>query len=155
MDKARPSTEKTPQREKALFLEALAEIGVVSYAASAAGVERSTPYVWRKKDPEFAAAWDSALEESIDALEVEARRRALVGTDKPVFYQGKECGRVREYSDTLMCFLLTANRPEKYRKRVSMESNVDMRLTSNVEALPEEHLDALLAGEERVDDDDD
>ena len=41
-----------------------------------------------------------------DALEAEARRRAVEGVRKPVFYQGVICGWVGEYSDTLLIFLL-------------------------------------------------
>ena len=51
--------------------------------------------------------------------EDEAVRRAHDGVDEPVFYQGKACGVVRKYSDTLLIFLLKGRRPEKYRDRPS------------------------------------
>ena len=51
-------------------------------------------------------------------------RRASEGTLKPVFYQGKMCGEIREYSDTLLIFLLKARRPETYRERSDINSTV-------------------------------
>lgn len=56
-----------------------------------------------------------------DALEDEAIRRASQGTLKPVFYQGVQCGEVREYSDTLMMFMLKARRPERFKERSATE----------------------------------
>lgn len=34
-----------------------------------------------------------------------------------MFYQGEQCGTIREYSDTLAIFLLKAHKSEKYRER--------------------------------------
>lgn len=105
------------------FLDELSKCGNVKDACAAAGVGRRTAYDWRAKDPEFAQAWDSALDEAADTMEREAFRRAVEGIEKPVFGslgRGEgtgEVGRVREYSDTLLIFLLKAARPEKYRER--------------------------------------
>jgi len=38
-----------------------------------------------------------------------------------VYYQGKPCGVVTEYSDTLLIFLMKGAMPEKYKDRVSNE----------------------------------
>jgi hypothetical protein len=54
-------------------------------------------------------------EEAIGGLEDEAVRRAYEGWLKPVFYQGRQCGAVRRYSDKLLMFLLKGWRPERYR----------------------------------------
>ena len=35
----------------------------------------------------------------------------------PVYYQGKEVGQIRKFSDTLLIFLLKGARPETYRER--------------------------------------
>ena len=56
--------------------------------------------------------------------EAEAHRRAFQGTTKPVFFQGGECGEIREYSDGLAQFLLKAHRPEKYRERSQVDNNI-------------------------------
>lgn len=68
--------------------------------------------------------WETALDEALrsatiqaEQLESEAIRRAYEGVDKPVFYKGKECGAIREFSDTLMMFLLKGMMPAKYRDR--------------------------------------
>ncbi|OOQ57160.1 hypothetical protein BC343_16705 [Mucilaginibacter pedocola] len=42
---------------------------------------------------------------------------AIHGTDKPVYHGGKLIGKVKDYSDTLLMFLLKAKRPETYKDR--------------------------------------
>lgn len=75
----------------------------------------------RKEDTKFADGWESALDEGMDWLELEARRRAVEGTLKPVYQGGKKVGTVREYSDILLIFLLKGGKPDKYRERRSIE----------------------------------
>jgi hypothetical protein len=53
------------------FLESLRATGVVARACRAAGVSSTEAYTRRKSDPDFANAWDNALEDSYDALEAE------------------------------------------------------------------------------------
>lgn len=108
-----------------LFLEALSQYGNVSAAARHAGVSRNFVYSQRGTDAQFAAQWDHALTLGTEGLEDEARRRAFEGTtrEQPYFYKGDEVGRVviREYSDTLLIFLLKAHKPEKYRETIRQE----------------------------------
>ncbi|HWQ34318.1 MAG TPA: terminase [Blastocatellia bacterium] len=109
-------TKWTPEKER--FLKKLRLTGGnVSRAARAARVSRSTVYFWRDEDSDFAKAWDDAIEEGLDDLEQEARRRAFKGTKKPVYQGGRLAGYVQEYSDTLLIFLLKGGRPKKYRER--------------------------------------
>ena len=96
------------------FLDDLAENGNVTNAAAAARVSRQTAYDYREIDLDFRGRWEEALERGVAALEIEARRRALHGTNKPVYYLGKQVGEIREYSDTLTIFLLKAHRPDTY-----------------------------------------
>src|SRR3982751_4565322 len=96
------------------FLSALGQTCNVVSACRAARVSRRTAYYHREKFPRFRDAWDDAIEDAVDLMEAEARRRAVDGTDRPVFYKGKQVGAIREYSDKLLIFLLKANRPEKY-----------------------------------------
>src|SRR4051794_28958869 len=103
------------------FLDRLAETSNVAAACRHAGISRQTAYVNKAANAEFAALWDQAIEDATDDLELEARRRAKDGCEKPVFYQGEECGSVREYSDTLMIFLLKAHRPDKYRENSRLD----------------------------------
>ncbi len=99
------------------FLTALRDGATVAGACKEAKIGRSTAYDWRGKDKAFATAWDEALEDGTDALEDEAKRRAVEGVAEPVFYQGKKVATVRKYSDTLLMFLLKGRRPEKFKDR--------------------------------------
>lgn len=99
------------------FLAAFAECGSVLLAASAAGVSRRSHSRWLQGCEEYRQAFDDAREDAADALAAEARRRAVEGVEKPVFYKGEQVGSVRQYSDTLLIFLLKAAKPEKYGDR--------------------------------------
>ncbi len=101
LDSAADAAPFTPPHER--FLAALGEGLSVAGAAKLAGVGRQTVYDWRKRDGEFAAAWDDAIETGTDNLEDEARRRPM------------------STSDTLMIFLLKARRPDKYKERRASE----------------------------------
>lgn len=83
---------------KKAFLTALENCGTIRTAANAAGVHYTTVYREKKDDPDFAAAWDNAIEVAADTLEDEARKRAFAG------------------SDVLLIFLLKGMRPEKFRE---------------------------------------
>lgn len=100
---------------KRRFLKELAEHGNIGESARVAGVSRQGPYVWAEADPEFKAAWEEAQENAIDKLELEARRRAEVGVEEPIYQGGKLVGYKTRYSDGLLEFVLGGLRPEKYR----------------------------------------
>lgn len=110
----------TPEKEAAFFA-ALADTANVTRACKAVDIARQTAYDRREADAGFAARWEKALQLGVEGLEDEATRRAFEGTDKPVFYEGRPCGTIREYSDTLTIFLLKAHKPEKYRERYDVE----------------------------------
>ena len=118
-----------------VFLEHLAVTGNVTQSASVARITRPGAYKARKADAAFAEAWDIAEEDAIQQLELEARRRAFEGFDKPVFHAGEQCGLIRQYSDVLMMFLLKAHRPDRYRDRVSLDhgGSVDTSGTQRIE----------------------
>lgn len=98
-----------------VFLAHLARTGNVQASCDRAKIGRRTAYDRREGDPEFRSAWEDAERIAVEVLEEEARRRAVDGTLRPVFHQGAKCGAVREYSDTLLIFLLKARDP-KYRE---------------------------------------
>jgi hypothetical protein len=106
-------TKWTPRRE-GLFLDVLRSTGNISAAARAAGVNRKAATTHKKLSSPFSDLWDNALEESLDALEGELRRRALEGTSKPVYYAGKECGSTVNFNDNLGMFLLKSRRSQVY-----------------------------------------
>jgi hypothetical protein len=125
------------------FLDAFRLTGNHAAACRAAGIDRATPYRARASDPAFAAAYQDALDDATDGLELEAIRRGRDGVDEPVIYQGQLCGvwvgangdvvardtpgarlvplTVKKYSDALLLALLKARRPEKFRDNVKME----------------------------------
>ena len=84
----------------------LAETGNVTNSCYVAKITRPGAYKSRNNDEAFAEAWDVAEEDAIQKLELEARRRAYEGVQKPVFHAGEEYGRINQYSDVLMMFCL-------------------------------------------------
>ena len=112
---------------KPLFLDTLRGTGNVRLAASNADVARQVAYRARDSSPTFRADWDEALEEARELLEAEARRRAAVGVEEPVFYKGAVVGHIRKYSDNLLMFLLKAHWPDKFRENVSVDQRVSGR----------------------------
>lgn len=114
-------TRRTVEKQRDAFLDALAQTANVSAACKAAKVPRRTAYDWKDADPEFRKAWDAALELGTDALEDEAVRRAHEGTLKPVYQGGKKVGTIREYSDTLLIFMLKGRRPDRFKDRMAAE----------------------------------
>ncbi len=134
-------TSRTPKK-RADFLEALSECGNIKKSAKKTKISRDTVYRWRREDEEFAKAWDEALELGIDALEDEAMRRAVDGYLKPVFHGGKKVGSVREYSDTLLIFLLKGRRPERYAERRNVKWNGAPAIER---PSPQDEVDAMIA----------
>ena len=70
---------KFTKDRREVFLRALAETGIVTIAAGAAGITRARAYQVRQQDQGFATAWDEAEQRAADALEAEAWRRAVSG----------------------------------------------------------------------------
>jgi len=111
----------TPER-LAGFCAALSSSGAnVRVACAAVSITADTAYKWRGLYPAFARAWDEAKELGLNLLESECTRRAYEGTLVPVVHNGVVLGWTVEYSDRLARFLLTANRPEKYRRVVHID----------------------------------
>lgn len=124
-------TKLTPKKRRAwkpIFLQALRASPNVTAAARSAGLSREHVYNTRERDATFAKQWDDALEQSTDKAVGEAYRRAVKGVLKPVFGSlggnkgNGQIGKVREFSDTLMIFLLKAHRPEIYRERIEIDN---------------------------------
>lgn len=109
-----PARKSFTRARRELFLETLRATGNVSEAAKAAGISRSRVYQVRGESQSFAGAWDDAVSAVEDRIESEAVRRAVEGVEEPYYYQGKECGTVRKYSDALLMFLLKTRCPERY-----------------------------------------
>jgi hypothetical protein len=98
------------------FLEELAETGAVAIAAERAGLHRSTLYDLRRRNKDFAARWDAALQLGLDRLQDHAVVRATVGDETPVWQAGRQVGSIRKPDSRLLQFLLKAHRPEVYAR---------------------------------------
>jgi hypothetical protein len=121
------------------FLATLAATGNVGVASEACKLYRTTPYQWKKKDPEFSKQWDEALDSAADAAEEEVRRRAVDGWEEPVFYQGEVVGHTRKFSDRMLELYIKALRPEKFREKQIGDGAVLIQINGmdNVKALRE------------------
>jgi hypothetical protein len=106
----------TPQKLTA-FLHHLGRTGSVTYAAIRTGLKRNTLYKLKATDPDFGARWAEALDLGVERLQDDAMRRALHGTERAVFRNGRQVGSVRQYDNRLLQFLLRAHRPEIYGDR--------------------------------------
>lgn len=77
------------------------------------------PAEWARKDPEFKARWQEALEEgrkyAIQRAERTLYERAIDGWNEPVFHRGYPTGHYqRKLSNTLLIFWLKCNKPTIY-----------------------------------------
>lgn len=118
-------TIRTPENATK-FLAILGESGSVSKACEEAGIARNSAYLWRRDDAGFKKQWDLAVEFAGDLLEAEGFRRGHDGYDKPVFQGGQLVGVVREYSDTLLIFLLKGLKRERYGDKVDHNHKVTL-----------------------------
>ena len=170
MGKAISKTGRRVQRpltaaRKRAFLDELRRHGIVAESARVASPHSrarhgaaSTFRQERQRDPQFAADWDSAVEEADARLLMEAHRRAVEGTERGIFQrgtqattsQGKPATEV-QYSDRLMELLLKARFPNEFIERRAIEHSgqVDhamrglMITPSDLLALSELHRDQL------------
>src|ERR1041385_5489923 len=110
------------KKNREAFLKALDDArGNVSDACEAIGIGRTAAYKWKSENESLSVEWDDIVDKHMDALESEIYRRAFEGCNKPVFYQGDQCGSVTEYSDALAQFILKAHRPNKDRENSKIE----------------------------------
>lgn len=99
------------------FLLHLGRTGSVTFAATRAGLSRRALYKHRTADEAFAGYWEEALNLGVERLQDDAMRRALEGTARAVFRNGKQVGSVQQFDNRLLQFLLKAHRPETYGER--------------------------------------
>ena len=116
--KAKQPTESEWQQ---VFLRTLAGTANVSLSCKKAKISRVMAYKERRLNPNFATAWQDAIEDAVDALEQEARRRAMGWREAIFDEEGNVVRYILKYSDGLMIALLKAHRPEKYRENFTHE----------------------------------
>ena len=143
---------RSTKKRKKEFLLKLEQTASMTRAAKLSKVPRRTVYDWIDNDEEFAKDLEKSKLIAVEALEDEAVRRAFEGTVRPIYQGGKEVGKIREYSDTLMVMLMKGNLPEKYKERFSGELTgkgggpIKSQHTSELDItqLPTEVLQALM-----------
>ena len=116
---------KTTEEFKEAFVTLLGSLPNITACCRLLNIAVQNVRIARINDPKFDEDVKAAIEEGVDMLEEEARRRAVDGVLKPVFFQGEPCGNVREYSDQLLIALLKANRPKKYNPGVNVKFGGD------------------------------
>lgn len=84
------------------FIKSLRAVPNVKVACKAAGINRWTAYRHRKDNPQFAALWQDALDQSIDELEGRAFEIALHGDQQS------------HATCQLITWLLRCHKPETY-----------------------------------------
>lgn len=104
------------------FMQTLAMTGCVRDACRVAGMSNVSAYRLRRKSPEFAAAWDRALDHASLSLKAAAWARAVIGVEEPIVHGGKIVGMRRKFSDTLLRMLLQAADPETFGRKGAGEN---------------------------------
>jgi hypothetical protein len=126
------------QRNWRTFFETLAATRNATRAAQEAGISRITAYKWRQRPgpmgDRIRQLWDEALSVNLDVLEAEARRRATEGVERLRFDRRGDAlvdprtGKVykeKEFSDTLLIFLLKAYDPARFDRDKRMHLSSD------------------------------
>lgn len=128
-------TTPTPEQQ-ARYVRLLRDTGSKRVAAEAIGFTSGTMKRLREGSIEFDELCQEAEDDAADALEVEARRRALEGVVRSKvlgFKEDYEIVEERHYSDALLVKLLEANNPAKFTNRSKTEiSNPDGSLAAQI-----------------------
>lgn len=114
------------------FLAALAQYGVVTHAADAAGVSRYVAYDLRSAAPDFAKSWDDAREQCLDRLERLAIERVEQGWEEPVYQGGAMVGTIRKFSERLHERLLESGGRFRRNVEISGPGGSPLNLGPNV-----------------------
>lgn len=118
---ATPAKKNPFARWSRLFLNELAATSNVTAAARQAKITTASAYEARRAQPEFNRAWQRALCEGYDHLEMELLRRLRDGEIKPA--SGAKRG-VRTFDNATALRLLAAHREAAQRQR-AVHSNED------------------------------
>jgi hypothetical protein len=114
---------------KDVYLDALRAGKLETTARKFAGVTRAQVEQERLVNPLFAEDEECARELTTDLLEEEAIRRAKDGIDKPVYYKGELVDTMKEYSDSLLQFLLKGRRRQVYGDKTEHLGNSALQIS--------------------------
>ena len=96
-----PSNAFTPALQ-AYFLHRLSERGNVRLACRQTGISPQTAYLFKRRDPRFAAGWAAANVLAHAYCEAVIADRAIDGIEEKVYYHGEEVGMRRRFDTRLM-----------------------------------------------------
>jgi hypothetical protein len=105
------------------FLDLVAEGGRVCRACEALEWDFHKIRNRSRRDPKFRELYFRARSVGVKVMEEEAVRRAYEGVVVPKNMGKHGIVEVREYSDTLLMFILRASRPNKYREQKVIQDN--------------------------------
>jgi hypothetical protein len=109
----RPILNLELQPRQKIFLAAFEAHLSIKRAAQIARIACRTHYRWLQ-DATYEEAFEQMKLLAVTRLEYELLKRATIGWEEPVFYQGRQCGSVRRFSDSAAMFLLRHWMPERY-----------------------------------------
>ena len=114
--------------KKRAFLAAFATCGHVVAASKKARVSWTSHYNWLKDEDgaAYTEAFNRAREIAGDIAEGEIYRRAFLGFDHPVIYEGQITTTYKTYSDSLAMFFLKGLKPERYRENLNLSGSVGL-----------------------------
>lgn len=114
-----------------IFLAELASTSNVAASARKAGINSSTAYEARRSDPEFNRAWQQALCEGYDYLELELLGRLRSGEVKPP--SGAKRG-VRSFDNAIAFRLLLAHREAAAQQRAIRDNQDADAILASIDA---------------------
>ncbi len=120
-----------PKNWRAQFLARLAETSNVSFAASESQISVSWVYQTRREDRQFARAWQSALCEGYDNLEMALLHRLLTGESKDA--DAKD-GSGRKYDNATAFRLLMAHKESAAHERAQRENESEEEILAQIKA---------------------
>jgi hypothetical protein len=115
--------------KKRAWLLTFAACGSIKKTARALQTDHKLHYYWLAHDPTYLDAFDAAKHLATQTLADEAVRRGRDGLKRAVYYKGQIVGYEREYSDTLLIFLLKAWQPEIYGDKTKHDHVVSGDIT--------------------------
>ena len=106
-------------RPQGRFLREFARTGSVSAACRASGLARRTVYNWRDADADFRRRWEGARERGVGRVRDELMARALVGTEVPVWHDGRVVDHVAQPDPRVLWRLSQALQADIYGPRTA------------------------------------
>ncbi len=131
----------TKGRLKPELIEAFKALGTYSAACERVGISFQTMNEWRKADPAFKAALDSADEQFGERIERVALEEAVIGKIVPVYFEGKKVDEYRERDSKVLLEILKV-RNLKYRTASRMQ-NFNLKVLAIMDSLTSGFADML------------